>query len=787
MPKADAVNPILAHLNPEQHQAVTLGRRSALVLAGAGSGKTRVLTARIAHLIQSGETSPAGILAVTFTNKAAKEMLTRLSALLPINPRGMWIGTFHGLCNRLLRAHWRDAGLPQTFQILDSQDQLSLVKRLAKQLGYDEEKYPPKNLQYFINGAKEEGKRAHQVEANDGFARKAVEFYTEYDAQCNREGVVDFAELLLRTFELLAKNPPLLTHYQGRFRFILVDEFQDTNRLQYAWIKMLAGSNGCVFAVGDDDQSIYRFRGADVGNMREFVRDFAVADPIRLEQNYRSQGNILDAANAVISNNADRLGKKLWTDAGEGEKIRVFNAFSDEEEAQFVAGEVKQLHREGSALADIALLYRSNAQSRVLEHALFQAKLAYRVYGGLRFFERQEIKHALAYVRLAANPDDDGAFLRVVNVPARGIGTRSVEQLADAAKAGGVSMMRAAKTGALPGRGGSALMAFAQIIDVLANAAERVTLAELMEEVIERSGLKTFYENEKDGADRLANLGELVTAAKTFGGSYEGDDQSPRGLLAAFLTNASLEAGEHEAAAGQDALQLMTVHASKGLEFHAVFLCGLEEGLFPHDNSINESGGLEEERRLMYVAITRARKRLYVSYAGSRMLHGQTRYPIVSRFLEEIPETLVKFIMPPDRNTSYAAQPRGGQTGAGWSSWQGQRSTPGAMRAQHPQASGRWDDFRRSLDEDANGRRSASVDRDTDTGAGARRAQYVENTGVSAAAGFAVGQNVHHAKFGDGVIIGVKGRGADAQVEVKFRQTGVKILALQYAKLEVRS
>jgi DNA helicase II / ATP-dependent DNA helicase PcrA len=787
------VNAILANLNPEQHRAVTLGRQSALVLAGAGSGKTRVLTSRIAYLVQSGETSPAGILAVTFTNKAAKEMGTRLAAMLPINTRGMWIGTFHGLCHRLLRTHWRDAGLPQTFQVLDSGDQLGVIKRLARQLGYDEDKFPPKNLQHFINGAKEEGKRAHQVEAFDSFARKAVEFYQAYDAQCVREGVVDFAELLLRSFELLAKNTALLTHYRERFRFILVDEFQDTNRLQYAWIKTLAGPTGVVFAVGDDDQSIYRFRGADVGNMREFVRDFEIADPIRLEQNYRSQGNILDAANAVISHNADRLGKKLWTDAGAGEPIRVFNAFSDEEEAQFIVDEVRQLHREGMALSDMALLYRSNAQSRILEHRLISSNVAYRVYGGLRFFERQEIKHALAYLRLAANPEDDGAFLRVVNVPARGVGTRSVEQLGDAARQAQVSLMRAAKTGALGGRGGSSMAGFCHVVDLLANAAARLPLEELMEEVVERSGLKAHYENEKDGADRLANLGELVNAAATFRVKYEGDDQTPVGVLAAFLTSASLEAGEHEAAAGQDALQLMTVHAAKGLEFHVVFLGGLEEGLFPHDNSVNEAGGLEEERRLMYVAITRARKRLYLSYAGSRMLHGQTRYPMASRFLEEIPENLVKFLQPPDHSTAYGTATRGtserdrfGYGGGQGNAWQRQRSTPGQMRNQVPAASGRWDEFKAGLDSDAIGRRSVrmGLDRDTDTGAGARRAQYVENTGASTAKGFAVGQNVRHAKFGDGVIIGVKGRGSDAQVEVKFRASGVKILALQYAKLE---
>ena len=499
------------------------------------------------------------------------------------------------------------------------------------------------------------------MEAGDDFTRRMVAFYADYDAQCNREGVVDFAELLLRTFELLARNLDLLTHYQERFRYILVDEFQDTNKLQYKWIRMLAGTNGCVFAVGDDDQSIYRFRGADVGNMNEFLHDFGVREVVKLEQNYRSQGSILDAANAVIAQNKARLGKNLWTAEGKGEPLRIFAAATDEEEARFVVDEVKQLHREGTALADMALLYRSNAQSRILEHSLFRAGISYKVYGGLRFFERQEVKHALAYLRLAANLDDDTAFSRVVNFPPRGIGARTVEQLQEAAHPGLGSLARAAKAGAVPGRGGAAIAGFMAIVERLRAASETLTLPELIDEVLAASGLKDHYAAERDGQDRVENLNELVNAATLFNEEFETgvepageaqEDVAPvpgthqQQVLAAFLSHASLEAGEHEAAAGEDALQLMTVHSSKGLEFDAVFLGGLEEGLFPHDNSLNEDGGIEEERRLMYVAITRARKRLYLSYAGSRMLHGQPRYGIVSRFVEEIPARAVQVDRP---------------------------------------------------------------------------------------------------------------------------------------------
>ncbi|MBK8321829.1 MAG: UvrD-helicase domain-containing protein [Betaproteobacteria bacterium] len=762
---------LLSGLNPEQLRAVTLARESALILAGAGSGKTRVLTTRIAHLIQSRETSPAGLLAVTFTNKAAREMLTRLSAMLPINTRGMWVGTFHGLCNRLLRAHFRDAGLPQLFQILDSGDQLSLIKRLAKAQNLDDEKFAPRQLQHFINNCKESGLRANAVEAGDDFTRRMVAFYADYDAQCNREGVVDFAELLLRTFELLARNLDLLTHYQQRFRHILVDEFQDTNKLQYKWIRMLAGTNGCVFAVGDDDQSIYRFRGADVGNMNEFLRDFGVREVVKLEQNYRSQGTILEAANAVISRNRARLGKNLWTAEGKGELLRIFAAANDEEEARFVVDEVKQLHREGTALSHMALLYRSNAQSRILEHHLFRSGIAYKVYGGLRFFERQEVKHALAYLRLAANSDDDTAFSRVVNFPPRGIGARSIEQLQEAAQAGLGSLAHAAKANAVPGRGGAAIGQFMVMVERLRAASEHLTLPELIEEALEVSKLKDHYAAERDGQDRVENLNELVNAATLFHDEFEsgvepaGESQPDvaavagthqQQVLAAFLSHASLEAGEHEAAAGQDALQLMTVHASKGLEFDAVFLSGLEEGLFPHDNSLNEEGGIEEERRLMYVAITRARKRLYLSYAGSRMLHGQPRYGIVSRFVEEIPAELCKWIVLPERQV-LATPSRGGWDKPAWANSGGGAGSPwgsGGGRAPGP---------------------------DPNRYPNAPRANF--ETKRPDEHPFSVGQNVVHAKFGEGTVINFEGRGLDARVQVKFRTEGTKWLALQYAKL----
>ena len=709
---------LLENLNPEQLAAVTLPDQSALILAGAGSGKTRVLTTRIAWLIQTGNVGPGGVLAVTFTNKAAKEMLVRISAMLPISTRGMWVGTFHGLCNRFLRTHHRDAGLPQLFQILDSQDQQAAIKRVLKAMNADEERFPARETQYFINAAKEEGKRPRDVEIGDEIVRRYAEIYAAYEEQCQREGVVDFAELLLRTYEVLSRNEVLREHYRARFRHILVDEFQDTNRLQYRWLKLLAGPKNVMFAVGDDDQSIYRFRGANVGNMAEFERDFHVENVIRLEQNYRSQGNILSAANALIAHNKKRLGKNLWTSAGHGEPVRIYEAQSDGYEANWLAEEVQSLKRGGLRLADIGVLYRSNAQSRIIEHSLFSAGIPYRVYGGLRFFERLEIKHALAYLRLAANPDDDGAFLRVANFPARGIGARSLETLQDAAKAAGSSLYKAAS--GLSGKTGTSVAAFVRLVETLKTETQGLPLLETVEVMLERSGLLAYYKAERDGADRVENLNELVNAAAAFVNESEEHD------LSAFLAHASLESGENQAAEGTDALQMMTVHSAKGLEFAAVFITGLEEGLFPHEQSVLEDEGLEEERRLMYVAITRARTRLYLCHAQTRMLHGQTRYNVASRFIDEIPQEVVKRLTP----VMTPAFGRGRFDDKAWA--------PAPEKAFKAQTAGH---------------------------------------------GFRIGQAVQHPKFGQGVIVNAEGSGNDARLQINFGKQGMKWLALEYAKI----
>jgi len=724
---------LLSGLNPPQLQAVTLPLQSALVLAGAGSGKTRVLTTRIAYLISTGTVSPHGILAVTFTNKAAKEMVTRLSAMLPINMRGLWIGTFHGLCNRLLRAHYREANLPQTFQILDSGDQLAAIKRVMKQLNVDDEKYPPREIQNFISGSKEQGLRANEVEAYDPYTRRKVEVYAEYDAQCQKEGVVDFSELLLRCYELLSRNQSLREHYQERFKHILVDEFQDTNPLQYQWLKLLAGGHNSLFAVGDDDQSIYAFRGADVGNMQELLRDFHVEAVIKLEQNYRSHGNILDAANALISNNRNRMGKNLWTAEHGGEPLRVYEAPNDVEEANFIISEIKQLHSDGVRLAEMALLYRSNAQSRVLEHALVSAGLSYRVYGGLRFFERQEIKHAMAYLRLMENADDDNALLRIINYPTRGIGARSIEQLQDAARQNHTTLFDAAA------RVGGKVTAFVGLIEALRSATVDLPLPEIIEHVLHHSGLIAHYQSEtgakrREAQERLENLNELVTAATLFVHENEEDN------LTAFLSHASLEAGEHQAGDQDDALHLMTVHSAKGLEFHTVFITGLEEGLFPHQNSQNVDGGLDEERRLMYVALTRARRRLYLSFAQSRMLHGKVSYGMASSFLRELPEALLRWLSP-------RVLPRSNPfTAFGYSA----PFSPSLYPAQGDKS-----------------------------GIGGRERAGEGKSGSP----WRIGQRVFHQKFGEGTIMGVEGAGADARVQVNFKHAGSKWLALAYAKL----
>ncbi|MEY3931146.1 MAG: hypothetical protein RLZZ259_28 [Pseudomonadota bacterium] len=762
---------LLERLNPEQRAAVTLPAQSALILAGAGSGKTRVLTTRIAWLVSTGQVSPQGLLAVTFTNKAAKEMLGRLSAMLPVNVRGMWIGTFHGLCNRLLRAHHRDAGLPATFQILDSQDQLSAVKRLLKILNWDDEKFPPRQLQSFINGAKEQGLRAADIDDSDGYNKKFIEFYQAYDDQCQREGVVDFGELLLRAVELLKRNTALRDHYRMRFRHILIDEFQDTNPLQYAWIKELSGEASAVFAVGDDDQSIYAFRGADVANMQHFEREFRVPNLIKLEQNYRSGGHILDAANAMIRNNAQRLGKNLWTEAGEGEQLRILEAASDSLEAYWLIDEIRDLIGQGFSRSEIAILYRSNAQSRVIEHTLFNAGIAYRVFGGLRFFERAEIKHALAYLRLMENPHDDTSFLRVVNFPARGIGARSIEALQDRATQQGFSLYAAVPH--LDGKAGTLLGGFTRMIESMRFEGQNLKLDELVGLVIEKSGLIAHYQSEKEGRDRVENLQELINAAAVFiseeGESITEDGEIKMPPLVGFLTHASLEAGDNQAQEGQDAVQLMTVHSAKGLEFNAVFITGLEEGLFPHENSIAEANGLEEERRLMYVAITRARQRLYLSLAQTRMLHGQTRYNMRSRFLDELPEANVRWLTPRLNPAGVVGggfmnyeggSAYGRSGGAGWNaSSRSQSASPG--RAAWGGKSG-------------NGSHGTGA-----AGAGGRAAQIVAHD-----SGLKIGQAVSHARFGQGVVTGLEGSGDDARAQIHFKRDGVKWLALSVAKLD---
>ncbi len=772
---------LLANLNPEQLAAVTLPPRSALILAGAGSGKTRVLTTRIAWLIQTGQLSPGGVMAVTFTNKAAKEMLTRLGAMLPIPVRGMWIGTFHGLCNRFLRAHWKLAALPQGFQILDSADQLSAVKRVIKAMKLDEERFVPKQVTWFIAGNKDGGLRPQDVEQRDEQTRVMVQVYQAYEEQCQREGVVDFAELMLRTYELMRDNAALREHYQRRFRHILVDEFQDTNRLQYAWLKIFAGPETAVFAVGDDDQSIYAFRGAQVGNMADFEREFRVERVIKLERNYRSFGNILDAANELISRNSRRLGKNLSTEAGPGEPVRVFEATSDFAEAQWFVDEARQLHRDGMTRSNIALLYRSNAQSRVIESALFNAGIPYKVYGGLRFFERAEVKHALSYLRLIENPNDDTSFLRVVNFPTRGIGARTIELLQDAARASGRSLYQS--VGAVAGKGGANVQGFVAMVDRMREATRGLTLREIIEHMLDASGLVDFYKTDREGKDRIENLEELVNAAEAFvtqegfgkdavalpvdehGASSSVRPEPVEGLregltpdaetgeimspLAAFLTHASLEAGDNQAQAGQDAIQLMTVHSAKGLEFDAVFITGLEEGLFPHENSMSDADGLEEERRLMYVAITRARKRLYLSFSQTRMLHGQTRYHIKSRFLEELPEAALKWITP--RNQGFGSG-FAREYQSAWSRGSGLNSIVGAGRVN-----------------------AAPVSTVPPSFAAAQA--------KASGHGLRSGQSVFHNKFGEGVILTLEGAGSDARAQVNFGRHGTKWLALSVAKL----
>jgi DNA helicase II / ATP-dependent DNA helicase PcrA len=780
VPDAAQQSPLLKNLNPEQLAAVTAAPEPALILAGAGSGKTRVLTTRIAWLLQTGQVSPSGIMAVTFTNKAAKEMLTRLSTMLPFNVRGMWIGTFHGLCNRFLRAHWKLAGLPQAFQILDASDTTSAVKRVIKAMKLDEERFVPKQVGWFIAGSKEEALRPGDIEQRDEQTKTLVQIYANYEEQCQREGVVDFAELMLRSYELLRDNAAIREHYQRRFRHLLVDEFQDTNKLQYAWLKMFAPpgtDNGqSLLAVGDDDQSIYAFRGARVGNMADFEREYRVKKVIKLEQNYRSFGHILDAANELISRNSQRLGKTLRTDAGQGDPIRVQESPSDFAEAQWIIEEIQSLVRSGMDRQQIALLYRSNAQSRVIESALFNSGIPYRVYGGLRFFERAEVKHALAYLRLLENPNDDTSFLRVVNFPTRGIGAKTLENLQDAAKASGRSLYQS--VGAMIGKGGANLLAFTNLIDSTRNLTQGLTLREIIEQVLETSGLADFYRTDKDGAERLENLDELVNAAEAFvtqegfgkdavalpvdeiaqagtpGAVPDAETGEIMSPLNAFLTHASLEAGDNQAQAGQDAVQLMTVHSAKGLEFDAVFITGLEEGLFPHENSMSDHDGLEEERRLMYVAITRARQKLSLSFCQTRMLHGQTRYNVKSRFFDELPEEALKWLTPRNQGfgSGYAREyQQAWQRGSGLKGMVGAGNVPNR------------------------GERAAWVEPPVPA---SMKQKVSEEHG-----GLRVGKGVFHNKFGEGVLLTLEGSGTDARAQVNFGRHGTKWLALSVAKL----
>ena len=710
------VTPILESLNDAQRQAVTAPAKPTLVIAGAGSGKTRVLVHRAAWLIDVEGVSPQGLLAVTFTNKAAAEMRSRIEGLLNMPVNHLWIGTFHGLAHRMLRRHWREAGLPQNFQIIDADDQLRLIKRLLKNLEIDDGRWVPREIQYFINAQKDEG---------DPNRRQMIALYEEYETLCARGGLVDFAELLLRAHELWRDNSELLEHYRRRFQHLLVDEFQDTNAIQYAWLRLLAGREGVPFVVGDDDQSIYRWRGARVEHIHQFQKDFPQTSIVKLEQNYRSTATILNAANAVIAHNSSRLGKNLWTDGADGEPIKVYAAYNERDEADFVIGRLRDWIEHGHLRADAAVLYRSNAQSRVLEEALINAGLPYRVYGGLRFFERAEIKDALAYLRLIANRDDDSSFERVVNRPTRGIGARTVETMRAYARANACSLWRAAGAVAsdeLNGRAANAVLAFMNLIEKLAADASALELPDQVDHVIHMSGLVDFFKKDKGekGETRVENLLELVSAAK----SFDPDPAEEMSPLDEFLSHAALEAGEGQAEAWEDCVQLMTMHSAKGLEFPLVFLCGMEDGLFPHQRSIADPDGLEEERRLCYVGITRAKQSLYVTYAEQRRLHGMDNYSQPSRFITEIPAEYIEEIRPRVQ----------------------------VARPLHSSATST--------------RRSSSIAADAELG-------------------IRLGQRVRHGKFGDGVILNCEGQGAHARVEVNFETAGTKWLVLSYANLDL--
>jgi len=716
------VSHLLDGLNDAQRQAVGSPLGAALVLAGAGSGKTRVLVHRVAWLIQVEGASPNSILAVTFTNKAAAEMRGRIETLLGIPGGALWIGTFHGLAHRLLRRHWREAGLPQAFQILDSEDQSRLLRKVLKALDLDETRWVPREILWFINAQKDEGFRAKHIKDNgDPTRRQLIRIYQAYEEACQRAGVVDFAELLLRAYEIWRDNPSLLEHYRTRFRHVLVDEFQDTNAIQYKWLMLLAGPDGLPFAVGDDDQSIYRWRGARVENLNQFRRDYPRAVLYKLEQNYRSTGTILKAANALIANNAGRLGKNLWTSGADGDRVKLYAAFNERDEADFVVNRIREWVDRGGARREAAVLYRSNAQSRVFEEAFLNARMPYRVYGGLRFFERAEIKDALAYLRLVASRADDTSFERVVNLPTRGIGAKTLDTLRDMARAGGTSLWHAAVAAVQSGlaqRATQALQSFLQLIEKLGREVAGLELHEQVDHVIQNSGLIEHFKKERGerGEGRVENLLELVSAAKGF--SPEGEtDMQP---LESFLAHAVLESGEGQADPYADCVQMMTLHTAKGLEFPVVFLTGMEDGVFPHQRSIADLASLEEERRLCYVGATRAMRQLYITYAEQRRLYGVDQYGQPSRFISELPADLIEEIRP-----------------------RLQVSRPVFVR------------------------RPASLD-ETPSHSNMR-----------------MGSRVRHAKFGDGVVLNFEGNGPQARIQVNFEGQGTKWLMLSYANLEV--
>ena len=715
------VSYLLEGLNDKQRDAVAAPRSNMLILAGAGSGKTRVLVHRIAWLMAVENASPFSIISVTFTNKAAAEMRHRVEGLVGTSEGGMWIGTFHGLAHRLLRAHHLDAGLPQDFQILDSDDQIRLIRRLIKAMNLDEKQWPAKQGSWYINGKKDEGLRPQHIESyGNPIEATWLKVYQAYQEACDRAGLVDFAELLLRAHELWLNKPAILQHYRNRFTNILVDEFQDTNSIQYAWIRMLAGDTGKVMIVGDDDQSIYGWRGAQVENIQHFLKDFPGATTIRLEQNYRSTNNILKAANALISHNSDRLGKNLWTDGEDGELISLYCAFNDLDEARYVVSRIKQWHENGGALADCAILYRSNAQSRQQEEALLQAAMPYRIYGGQRFFERQEIKDALAYLRLMSNRHDDAAFERVVNTPTRGIGDRTLDVVRQTARDRQLTLWDSCgallEERALAGRAASALGRFIELINLLAQETDELPLHVQTDRVIRDSGLRAHYEQEKGekAQARIENLEELVTATNQF--SYQDADE---GLtpLQAFLSHAALESGESQADVYQDAVQLMTLHSAKGLEFPQVFIVGVEEGMFPGMMSMEESGRLEEERRLAYVGVTRAMQKLTLTYAETRRLYGKEVYHRPSRFIGELPPECVEEV-----------------------------------------------------------RLRATVSRPVNH-------QRLGTPNMANDSGYTLGQRVRHDKFGEGTIINMEGSGEHCRLQIAFQGEGIKWLVASYAKL----